>query len=456
MSDLNALKKLEEEIQEFNDIELETMSSDYLSSKRGKFIKLLDETVEPIKFDKKDNRSFEFEDAVFVKTISFISDKNTPPDIIVEVIYASGYSKSNFRFNVSKAQENRNYIIVNGFIKSFNIKSDRMIRDEKVKRVIVNGLTADNFNLLVTKASEFMDSYKTIKTECKKTIDITDQNLKSTQDKKSEVELQIKDLNVKNLDLIKQVALLEVSLQKSEEQFETSSKKKVTLDADLDLLKEKQFLLQNSIEELTQTNSNLNKTISNLKNVVETLSTRKDLYAETMSDFISESGSQLKIYYLFIFITIIGLAWMGIDSVDKINELVAEYKEILKLNANANSWNLIALRLPYASIILAVFGGLTALINTLANKVFEIHSQKRHIIGLSVLARDVNSAAKHGVNLTEEQTYQYREQLKFELLSDSLLGQSFKPLLEKRLLRNLETKKEQDDNENNSLIATSL
>lgn len=456
MSEFDALKKQEEGIQDFNDIELEFINSDYLSSKRGKFIKLLDGPSEAIKFDKKDKRSFDFEDAVYVKTISFISDKSTPPDITVEVVYATGQIRTNFRLNKSPHQDNRNFISVQGFVKSFSIKSDRMMRDEKVKRVMVHGLNGENFHQMVNKAAEFMDSYKDIKSECKRIIDSAESNLKEIQTKKSDIDTQLKDLDNQNVELIKKVAGSEINLAKSEYELENSKKMKIALEAEIDIHASKEILLRNSIQELTRTNSTLNESISDMKGKLETLSLRKDLYAETMSDFVSESGSQLKIYYVFIFITIIGLAWMGINSVDKINELVKEYQEILKLNPNANSWNLIALRIPYASIVLAVFGGLTALINTLANKVFEIHSQKRHIIGLSVLARDINSASKHGTNLSEEQIYQFREQLKFELLSDSLVGQSFKPLLEKRLASRVRVELNEKTSDNKEEMTTTI
>ena len=56
-----------------------------------------------------------------------------------------------------------------------------------------------------------------------------------------------------------------------------------------------------------------------------------------------------------------------------------------------------------------MFGGLVALVNTLVGGIFEIHTQKRHVIGLSVLATDISSSSRFGLNLPDEQVYQYRE-----------------------------------------------
>lgn len=431
---LNQIKAESESIEEFEEIAFETISSDFLSSKRSRFVKLLDAEQEPIKFGKKDNRIFEFDEVVYVRSISFVSGHSSRPNLSVEVNFADGTIRVYDKLVESKHSDNRNFINVNGFVKSFSVRSDRVLRDEKVSRVLVSGLQADVFHEIVTKASDFFDNYIKLKADTKAIVETADKSLTDIKTKKDGVTQTIQDLTEKQAEAVAETLEAQKTLEKVQLEITETLKRKESLEAAYSTVVEKEISVKNSVEELSQTKSNLNRQISDLKTDVATLSSRKDLYAENLASYTAEGETQLKIYYVLIALSLFALWWIGDDALSRINELISEYKVLLKINPKASSYELILLRIPYASIVLAVFGGFIALVNTLLAKVFEIHSQKRHFIGLSVLARDISSSSKHGLSLSDEQIYQSREQVKFELLSESMLGDTFRPVLNKRVI----------------------
>jgi hypothetical protein len=62
----------------------------------------------------------------------------------------------------------------------------------------------------------------------------------------------------------------------------------------------------------------------------------------------------------------------------------------------------------------------------LVDKIFEIQHQRREIISLSVLARDINHSAADGLDDLDQKTlYKLREEAKFKLLSQSIVGNAF-------------------------------
>ena len=432
MQELENLKSQNETLQQLEEVEFETITSDFLSAKRGRTVKLLDSEVDPIKFNKRDGRTFDFEEPVFVRTISFISASDSAPQLEVQVEFVNGLKKSFTSLATSQHGKNRNFISINHVVTSFTIKSDRLIMDEKLKRVLVSGLTSKTFDELLTKFSDFLDNYKTYKKNADEVISATEKSLNDFKQSKESIEDEISELT-------KSIAEVQTSYSQEAENLEElkvlvagTVKEKEAVEQAIKSMSEKETTLRNNVEELSQTSSKLNRTISDMKDEVNVLSSKKDLYAENMSGYLSEGSSQLWAYYILTGLAILGLGVMGIDAISKINELISEYKILLLAKSNVKAWDLIWLRVPYASIVLSVIGALSAFVKTLLDKIFEIHAQKRQIIGLSVLARDINTSSKHGLNINDENIYKFREQLKFELLSASMVGDAFKAVQSRR------------------------
>ena len=90
------------------------------------------------------------------------------------------------------------------------------------------------------------------------------------------------------------------------------------------------------------------------------------------------------------------------------------------------------MRSPYATVCLTIIGALITLTVKLIDKVFEIQHQRREIISLSVLARDISSSSAYKLDgLSEGEIYKFREESKFRLLSESIVGNPFKNALSK-------------------------
>lgn len=438
---INTLVSEDEDLANSLKISFDTITSDFLNSRRGKFVKLLDSNE--ITFNlSKDGKKLVFNEPVFIKTVSFFSPKeSTRPKVELIATFADNTKSEALKPENSKYAENRNFVFINNFVKELELSSSRMIRSENLSRIMILGLSSENFYKLLDEMNTFTNKHETLKSSCSKILE-------EINSSKSELDAQETSFNQNKKLLEDDIATLKSEIEEKQEAFEELSSEVASEEDKLKELKaiyaetqDKETKVSNSVEELTEKQSTLNRNISNLKDKVEQLTKRKDLYSEDMTGFNSESTNQLRIYYGLLALVIISLGLIGIDALEKINDLIKVYTYLKANSTETSGWDLIAMRIPYASIVLAAISALSLFGKTLVSKIFEINSQKRTMIGLSLLARDITFSATNGLDLADDDIVERRENLKFELLSESIVGGTFKSVSRKRKLRSEEDAK---------------
>ncbi|MGI4991964.1 hypothetical protein ACRXCV_05015 [Halobacteriovorax sp. GFR7] len=429
---INELQNDLDSINSFSVDNLKKLGSEYLSSKRGHFAKLLDGDDVKVRLGRK-GKQLEFEEPIFINTISFISAAEKKKlNINIKVFYVDGSVKEFNKTKTSRHGENRSFISINHLVKSMLITSASFLSEQKIQEILIFGLPLDSLFKIINSYNEFSNEINDFKEDANNiTEEISKKSSKLLDDIESftsEEDSRKQALSELNEDLKKtstELSDVEEKLTKKENELEG-------LSGTYNDVYEKKNSLENQVEQLTESKSTLNKSISNLSGELEKLSSRKDLYTEDMKGFNTESNKQLRIYYALLFSSIICLGIIGKDSVEKINVLVNVYENLLANNAKVRGWDLVVMRLPYASIILAVISALSIFAQKLVGKILEINNQKREIIGLSLLARDVTNSSSKGLEMSDHEIYKKRESLKFELLSESIVGSTFRSVKAKR------------------------
>jgi len=426
------LSEEKQELIDFKFISCENLGSDILDSKRGKFAKLLDSDQYTYNLGKA-GKEIEFNSPIFMKSISFTSPKEKQlPEIEIVLERLDGTTKSLNKVVKSQHGESRGFILVNDVVKKFTFRSDRIIRDQRLSRIHIFGAPIERFLEMVNSYNNFSNIAEKLKTNLKNEFESLDERIEEVEQKElesgSELEENkalIKSQEMKIEEFKRQLESLKGDVESENEQIETLKKSTSQLEG-------RETNISNSIEQLTEQKSSLNRTISQLKEELERLTSRKDLYSEDMNGLNSESASQLKVYYALLGMVFIALGWIGLEAVEKVNHLIDVYTNLKVNRADTTGMDLILMRLPYATIILTVISALIFFAKTLVSKIFEINSEKRKMIALSVVARDITFASTKGLDISNDEMIERREQLKFDLLSSSIIGDSFSNVKESR------------------------
>lgn len=225
-------------------------------------------------------------------------------------------------------------------------------------------------------------------------------------------------------------------MKKTKEDLAEASKKFDSQKASLEDVRQKEVVSENNVQKLKQESTQLNADISSLETNLRDLRRQKDLYAEDMQNYVGESSRQLWFYYVLSAICVFGVLGIAGYAVFKIDDLVKELVSASK-DTNITAWDFFIMRAPYATVCITVIGALITFIVKLFEKIFLIQTQRREIISLSVLARDVSESSSHDLsNMKEEDVYKLREESKFKLLSHSIVGSAFHRALELQQISN--------------------
>lgn len=412
-------------------ISFRRLTTDILTSKRGSIPRLIESQDVKIKIDKNE-KIVDLSTPLFINTISFISHNDKKPKIKVKIIDVNNNEIELSKLMQSHHADNRGYVTINQIVKTIKIKGDKLVGGQYLSEIIVFGLQEDSLKESLDTMISFYNKYDNYKKEINKLIEKSEEEQENVQKLKNE-------LDIKSAEVNDEVATLKITIDEQEKELSELETKVKNEKAELDTLRAEfknitteQTNATNNTQILKAEQTRLNTDISKLKSELETLSKRKDLYSESIGGFNKESTQQFWIYFATLLIIIVALFLLGRDAIIKINTLINIYTYLKANNADTSGLELLVMRIPYATIILAVISALTFFAKTLTNRIIEIFSQKRTMIGLSLLAKDIHSSSSSDLDLDSDELYDKREKTKFELLSGSIIGSHFASVLLKR------------------------
>lgn len=115
----------------------------------------------------------------------------------------------------------------------------------------------------------------------------------------------------------------------------------------------------------------------------------------------------------------------------------ADLTTVLDDHPNSKITDIMISRVPYVTIAVAVITACYKLSRAFFMELIKINTQRLNLTKISIVARDVSAASEQGLNLTDEDIYKLRTELKMEMLRDHLkeyLSKDFKFTLPNRIL----------------------
>lgn len=200
----------------------------------------------------------------------------------------------------------------------------------------------------------------------------------------------------------------------------------------LQQLNSKETSLEENITKLTKERDNISVQISEKETKLKDLKEKSSLYTESLAGLVEEGIKQTNLYSRLIAVTIVALSFCGVYMVLQFQEIIYSFTEAKRQGLALGAWDYFILRAPYSPILFAFVLGAFALITKLLNSILEIQGQRRSVITLSILAGEISKSSAEDLDLSEDEVYKLKENLKFDLLSVSGMKNIFEPLKEKR------------------------
>ena len=406
----------------------EILSSDFLVSRRGKIPSIIGkETTELTHVKRKENYRIEFSGVIFVDHVSIdTGDNSKQSELQLSLTDVAGKTKqSDTPYKIDGSD--RTIYDFKCFTNNLTVKNVNLLQSEPVKSFQIHFHSLDGLSKISEIYTDFWDEYDTLRGEIKDEKEkISTQVQKLASDKKTFDDYKSgKTEELKSLEL--GVTDKSTALEKIIAELDSTTKKLEVQKASLEDIRQKETVSENNAQKLKQDTAQLNVDISNLETELAKLRRRKDLYAEDMENYVGESNRQLWFYYILSGVCVFGILGIAGYPIFKLDGLVKELVDASKVNSSITAWDFFIMRAPYATVCITIIGALITFIVKLFEKIFLIQAQRREIISLSVLARDISQSSSHGLaELVEEDIYKLREEAKFKLLSQSIVGNAFR------------------------------
>ena len=403
------------------EVEYKTINSNILKRSDSKLSKLIKSEGTLVKIGK-GGVSLTFKNVIFIKTISFISSSESKsPNLKLSSKLATGEEKIIKDFKKSEHNENRIYFNITNFVNSINIQSVGKFRREEIKQVIICGALSEEFFELINILENFLPKQKNFKEEARDLLE-------KIQDEKTQIDVDKQNFESKKIELQNSIAESEKSLIDKERQLgeieekisESKNELKEVEEKSENAAKEENRAKDSSVQ-LQEQRNQLNKEISELRTEIDKLSNRKHLYTEDIAGFNQAGNRHRNMYYFLLILLIIILGYLGYQAIEKINVLITYYEHFKTNNVDTTGWDLIIMRAPYAVLLSLVIAGFLALGKTLIDRIFQINDQIRGMIGLSFLAERITSSSAKDLNMTDAEIFEKREDLKLDLVSESII-----------------------------------
>lgn len=406
----------------------ELLNSDLLVSRRGKIAQLITkrDSNDVIKINKKEKYEVQFTEPIFLDHIQVNGAK--PGDKSDLIISGKDISGNDFGVNgdLESNESTATNFIVKRFVTQISVKNENKIFSEEVKEIKVYVHNIQQFEEICNLYSNFWSEYDKLKEQISKQAEATRSEASQLNEQKQQFKTHQETLAASIKQSEADLATKTQTLKELQEELEKHTKEIDLAKDKLEDTRKKETGAENNVQTLKQSALDLNNQISKLNTELKDLSRRKDLYAENMENYIGESKNQLRFYYILSVISVAGILAIAWNSVSGLNGLIQELVAANKASSNIGAWDFFIMRAPYATICITIIGALITFIVKLVDKIFEIQHQRREIISLSVLARDINHSAADGLDDLDQKTlYKLREEAKFKLLSQSIVGNAF-------------------------------
>lgn len=236
-----------------------------------------------------------------------------------------------------------------------------------------------------------------------------------TQSKASLARLKknIDDINQKRLELIAEQTTVSSSLEEALTRLKNA---------------------QNDERNLTESKGTLQSEIAAYEIELKKLKTNINIFPSEIVEFVNQCSENIKYYRYFAAIPILIIFIMFVLLISGAADLTV----IISENPKIDIQTLLLSRIPYVTIASGIIYACYEIAKVFISEMIKINRQRLNLTKISIIAKDVSSAAETGLNnLDEDKIYKLRTEQKMELLRNHLtyyLGKDVQEPLPKTLL----------------------
>lgn len=404
-------KSILNKIIEFETLDNTEIDVSFLHQQSRKSTKLINNVSEE-NFQKGQSRkfSFKFREPVFVGEIR---------------IYTSGYSNgtavelgtknifgtySSFTSNV---QNGETTFLVGKFLTSFHFKPARSINTgKKIEKVVIEGLTEDEFAYASLDFSRLHKLKEKIITECQLKISEAERK----QESLDEIKNEISELGQKKSAMDQDIEDLEESYNETNNELEGL---KSTIETKKSEISELNKRIDNATDSLNVTSNEknqLNKQISEKQNQLKLLVDDINLFPTEIKAFVSQGAQSIKRYTLLATIPILAIGAITLALFFR----AADLSSVITNNPDTNIWGVFLTRLPYVAVCASILAASYKISKIFISEIIKINEQRLNLSKISIIAKDVQHASTEGLDLSDEAKAKLNTKLKMEMLRDHL------------------------------------
>jgi hypothetical protein len=158
------------------------------------------------------------------------------------------------------------------------------------------------------------------------------------------------------------------------------------------------------------------KEISDKETLLRELKSNINLFPTEIVDFVNQGSKNVRQYFWLAaapIAIIVGMFIMLVEGAANLTTIITTQKDI-------NITAIMLSRVPYVTVATVIITACYKIARAFFNELIRINSQRLNLTKISIIAKDVSSASERELNMTDEEVYRLRTEMKMRLLGDHL------------------------------------
>lgn len=437
-ADAERVDELKSEIEAFDDASISNIPFELLEKQGNRTTKLVESSGDVAPIDGKRRwHEFRFKSPFLVT------------QVIVQTTGYTEFSDFDFVWQTETGKERRTTAQPEGDTLTLSINDictavsfrppTRFFARAQINSVRIEGITRDD-------VSTALDSLANLEILKQNIIEVADRAV-ANADRRIQ---QAVEADNRRAEVEREIGTLKQTAARTKKTVEDLARKKTELIAEngeaargVEEAQSRHTELQQSTGLLERNRDNLSREILEKETQLKELKSNINLFPTEIVEFVNQGSNNIKLYFWLAAAPIAIIVIMFVMLVDG----AANLTTVITHQSNVNLQALVLSRLPYVAVALGIITASYKIARAFFNEMIRINSQRLNLTKVSIIAKDVSSAAEHDLRLSEEDVYRLRTELKMTLLKDHLkdyISKDFKVELPKRIVGNITLT---DDNE---------
>lgn len=282
----------------------------------------------------------------------------------------------------------------------------------------------------IEKFFQFANSIESIKVDALADINDKQAKYQAIIERAAKAETEVSNARKELSELKSQADRQRSSIKRLESQRDDLTVKVEAQNARLDTNRSDLETLRSDIESTTKNRNLLNTEVAEKTNELANLRANIDLFPSELDSFVKQGSKNNMVYFWLALVPIIVIGATFVLLVSGAVNLTTLITEKTDVNIEA----LIASRLPYVFVSLAIITACYKIARAFIVEVMRVNEQRLNLTKISIIAKDVSNASEADLNIDDTTKYHLRLILKMDMLKDHMKGyisNDFRPTVPK-------------------------